>query len=177
MGAARKVRAAAAKMSSAAPEVPSASACLSRLHQCETCHYRQAECADNFHSMRPPARPDCYQTLIRFGKKNRYGPWAYIVTTQRPGLWGWRRQPERLPYKLIRGETSGPGVRIQLRFRNRRAEARVRHFDAGADTDHIIELRHIGGSHSDATIAGGPADQALLRRAVDVNVPRISLGI
>ena len=42
MGAARKVRAAAAKMSSAAPEVPPASTGLSRLHQGETCHYRQA---------------------------------------------------------------------------------------------------------------------------------------
>src|ERR1051326_2793501 len=114
-----------------------ASARLSRSHQAETRQDCQAECADNFHSMRPPARSESYQPLSVLERKI-----AMEVGPPRGA-----GQPEQLLPKLIRGEASGPRVLVQLGLGNGGAEPRVRHLDPGPNADRIIELRHIGRSH------------------------------
>src|SRR6266513_5112686 len=94
----------------------------------------------------------------------RVDPAAFVMATRL----------RRAALQLIRREASRARVRVQLRFRDRGAEPRVRHFDARADAHRVEQPRHIAGAHPDAAEARRPADESLFRGAVNINITRVS---
>ena len=68
-------------------------------------------------------------------------------------------------------------MRFQLRLRDRRTEPRIRNLDLRADSHRSEKQRDVARTHPDATVAGGPTDQALFRRPMNVNIARKRPGI